>query len=165
MPFPVWCALAILHISSGFWLLRLDGLVVWDVYLVCFSVCMLFLSTMFRVRVLTVLCGCAGAVAPGSCSGTVTTSFFGRKLCYLFCLNFNFYGFQVLLLELSKVRGWCDLVGLKFWVWPYLCGGTASLKFRQFNSAVCDAFGVFFLFCFRVFAGVVVCLVGVGMLG
>ena len=28
-------------------------------------------------------------------------------------------------------------------MWPYLCGGTASLKFRQFNSAVCDAFGVF----------------------
>ena len=55
-------------------------------------------------------------------------------------------------------------------MWPYLCGGTASLKFRQFNSPVCDAFGVFFVlfcfvFCFRVFAGVVVCLVGVGMLG
>ena len=28
-------------------------------------------------------------------------------------------------------------------MWPYLCGGTASLKFRQFNSAVCDTFGVF----------------------
>ena len=28
-------------------------------------------------------------------------------------------------------------------MWPYLCGGTASLKFRQFYSAVCDAFGVF----------------------
>ena len=49
-------------------------------------------------------------------------------------------------------------------MWPYLCGGTASLKFRKFNSAVCDAFGVVF-FCFRVFAGVVVCLVGVGVLG
>ena len=85
----------------------------WDgrmrVYLVCFSVCVLYLSTMFRVHVLIVLCGCAGAVAPGSCSGTVTTSFVGHKLCfcrvfailgcYLFCLNFNFYGFQVLLLE------------------------------------------------------------------
>ena len=35
---------------------------------------------------------------------------------------------------------------LKFWVWSYLCGGTVSLKFRQFNSAVCDAFGVFFVF-------------------
>ena len=30
-------------------------------------------------------------------------------------------------------------------MWPYLCGGTASLKFRQFKSAVCDAFGVFCL--------------------
>ena len=57
------------------------------VYLVCFSVCVLCLSTMFRVRVLTVLCGCAGAVAPGSCSGTVMTSFVGRKLCFcwVFC--------------------------------------------------------------------------------
>ena len=79
------------------------------VYLVYFSVCMLCLSTMFRVCVLTVLCGCAGAVAPGFCLGTVMTSFVGHKLCfcqvfailgcYLFCLNFNFYGFQVLLLE------------------------------------------------------------------
>ena len=52
---------------------------------------------------------------------------------------------------------------LTFWVWPYLCGGTASLKFRQFNSAVCDAFGVF---CFIwVFAGFVACLVGAGVLG
>ena len=66
-------------------------------------------------------------------------------------------------LSLNKVGGWCDLVGLKFWVWPYLCMGTASLKLRQFNSAVCDAFGVFFVF--RVFVGIVVCLVGVGMLG
>ena len=31
-------------------------------------------------------------------------------------------------------------------MWPYLCEGTASLKFRQFNSAVCDAFGNSFLF-------------------
>ena len=46
----------------------------------------------------------AGAVAPDSFSGTVTTSFIGRKFdflsvfcsyqgCYLLCLNFNFYGF------------------------------------------------------------------------
>ena len=35
---------------------------------------------------------------------------------------------------------WCDL---NFECGLYLCGGTASLKFRQFNSAVCDAFGVF----------------------
>ena len=28
-------------------------------------------------------------------------------------------------------------------MWPYLCGGTANLKFTQFESAVCDAFGVF----------------------
>ena len=68
-------------------------------------------------------------------------------------------------LTLSKAEGWYDLGELRFWVWPYLCGGTASLKFRQFNSAVCDAFGVFCFFCFRVFVGVVVCLVGVGMLG
>ena len=31
-------------------------------------------------------------------------------------------------------------------MWPYLCGGTASLKFRQFNSAVCHAFGVFLFY-------------------
>ena len=49
-------------------------------------------------------------------------------------------------LSLNKVGGWCGLVELKFWVWPYLCGGTASLKFRQFNLAVCNAFGVFFCF-------------------
>ena len=49
-------------------------------------------------------------------------------------------------LGLSKVGGWCDLVGLKFWVWPYLCGGTTSLKFRQFNSTVCDAFGMFLFY-------------------
>ena len=30
-------------------------------------------------------------------------------------------------------------------MWPCLGGGTASLKFRQFKSAVCDAFGVIFL--------------------
>ena len=65
------------------------------VYLVCFSVCMLCLSTMFRVCVLTVLCGCAGAVAPGSCSGTVTTSFVGCKLC--FCLVFCYFGVLLVL--------------------------------------------------------------------
>ena len=37
---------------------------------------------MFRVYVLTVLCGCAGTVAPDSCLGTVTTSFVGRKFCF-----------------------------------------------------------------------------------
>ena len=42
----------------------------------------------------------------------------------------------------NKVRGWPDLVGHEFWVWSTLVGGTASLKFRQFKSAVCDAFGV-----------------------
>ena len=67
-------------------------------------------------------------------------------------------------LSLNKVGGWCDLVGLNFWVWLYLCGGTANFKFRQFTSAVYDAFGVVF-FVFRPFEGVVVCLVGVGMLG
>ena len=48
-------------------------------------------------------------------------------------------------LGLGKVSGWYDWEKLEFWVWPYLCGGTASLKFRQFKSAVCDAFGVFCL--------------------
>ena len=66
-------------------------------------------------------------------------------------------------LGINKVGGWCDLVGYGFWVWPYLCGGTVSLKFRQINSAVCDAFGVFF--CFRGFARGVVNLVGVWALG
>ena len=37
-------------------------------------------------------------------------------------------------------------MGHEFWVWPCLGGGTASLKFRQFKSAVCDAFGVIFCF-------------------
>ena len=37
-------------------------------------------------------------------------------------------------------------MGHEFWVWPCLGGGTASVKFRQFKSAVCDAFGVFFCF-------------------
>ena len=61
---------------------------------------------------------------------------------YLFCLNFNFYGFGVLFPVKNKVGGWLDLVGHEFWVWSTLDGGTASLKFRQFKSAVCDAFGV-----------------------
>ena len=49
------------------------------------------------------LCDFAGAVAPDSFSGIVTTSFIGRKFdflsdfclfrgCYLLCLNFNFMG-------------------------------------------------------------------------
>ena len=49
-------------------------------------------------------------------------------------------------------------MGHEFWVWPCLGGGTASLKFRQFKSAVCDAFGV--VFCFGGLWGGVVCLVG-----
>ena len=45
-------------------------------------------------------------------------------------------------LGINKVGGWLDLVGHKFWVWFTLGVGTASLKFRQFKSAVCDAFRV-----------------------
>ena len=96
------------QISGDFRLLRLDGLVAWESTLSASQFACCVFSTMFRVCVLTVLCGYAGAVAPDSCSGTVTTSFVGRKLffcwdfailgCYLFCLNFNFYSFQVLLL-------------------------------------------------------------------
>ena len=41
-------------------------------------------------------------------------------------------------------------------------GGTASLKFRQFKSAVCDAFEV--VFCFGGPVGGVACLLGVGPL-
>ena len=67
------------------------------VYLVCFSVCMLCLSTMFRVCVLNVLCGCAGAVLPDSCSGTVTTSFVGCKLCFR-----QVFGYFGVLLVLPK---------------------------------------------------------------
>ena len=37
-------------------------------------------------------------------------------------------------------------MGHEFWAWPCLGGGTASLKFRQFKSAVCDAFGMIFVF-------------------
>ena len=51
-------------------------------------------------------------------------------------------GFESCCLGINKVEGWLDLVGHEFWVWPCLGGGTASLKFRQFKSAVCDAFGV-----------------------
>ena len=49
-------------------------------------------------------------------------------------------------------------MGHKFWVWPCLGGGTASLKFRQFKSAVCDVFGVIFIL--EVWEGVV-CFCGV----
>ena len=49
-------------------------------------------------------------------------------------------------------------MGYEFWVWPYLGGVTASLKFRQFKSTVCDAFGV--ILCFGEFAGGVACFVG-----
>ena len=42
-------------------------------------VCCVFLQCLEFVF-LTVQCGCAGAVAPDSCLGTVTTSFVGRKL-------------------------------------------------------------------------------------
>ena len=48
-------------------------------------------------------------------------------------------------LGINKVGGWLDLVGHEFRVWLCLGGGTASLKFRQFKSAVCDAFGVIFI--------------------
>ena len=40
-------------------------------------------------------------------------------------------------------------------MWSRLGASTASLKFRQFKSAVCDAFGVIFV------CGGVVCFVGV----
>ena len=46
-------------------------------------------------------------------------------------------------LGITKVKGYWELVVLGFWVWSNLCGGTASLKFRQLDSAVCDALGVF----------------------
>ena len=49
-------------------------------------------------------------------------------------------------MEISKVEGWLSLMGYEFCVWPYLGGVTASLKFRQFKSAVCDAFGVILCF-------------------
>ena len=45
---------------------------------------------------------------------------------------------------INKVEGLLELVGHEFWVWPCLGGGTISLKFRQFKSAVCDAFGMIF---------------------
>ena len=49
-------------------------------------------------------------------------------------------------------------MGHEFGVWPYFGGGTASLKFRQFESTVCDAFGV--IFYLEVHGGGVVCFVG-----
>ena len=48
-------------------------------------------------------------------------------------------------------------MGHGFWVWPCLGGSTASLKLRQFKSAVCDAFGVIFVL---EVCGGVVCFVG-----
>ena len=60
----------------------------------------------------------------------------------------------------SKVGGWLNLVGHEFWVWASLGRGTVSLKFTQFISAVCDAFGVI-LFLVG-FAGVYVVLWGAG---
>ena len=54
-------------------------------------------------------------------------------------------GFESCCLGINKIEGWLDLVGCELWVWPCLGGGTASLKFRQFKSAVCDAFGVIFV--------------------
>ena len=54
-------------------------------------------------------------------------------------------GFESCCLGINKVGGWLDLVGHQFLVWPCLGGGTASFKFRQFKSAVCDAFGVIFV--------------------
>ena len=59
-------------------------------------------------------------------------------------------------------------MGHTFWVWPCLGGGTTSLKFRQFKSAVCDAFGVIYFFFFFLFwrsVGVWFALWGVGVLG
>ena len=46
-------------------------------------------------------------------------------------------------LGINKVNCYWDLVALAFWVWSNLYGGTASLKFRHINSAVCGDFGVF----------------------
>ena len=60
-------------------------------------------------------------------------------------------------LAINKVGGWLDLVGHEFWVWPCLGGGTAGLKFRQFKSTVCDAFGVISVLGV---CGGVVCFVG-----
>ena len=48
-------------------------------------------------------------------------------------------------------------------MWTNLCGGTANLKFRQFNSAVCDAFGVIWVV--WGFAAIWSCFGGVRMVG
>ena len=53
-------------------------------------VCCVFLQCLEFVF-LTMQCGCAGAVAPDSCSGTITTSFVGRKLCFHWVLSY-FWG-------------------------------------------------------------------------
>ena len=80
------------------------------VYLVHFSVSVLCLPTMFRVCILTVLCGCAGAVAPDSCSGTIMTSFVGRKLCFR-----RIFGYFGVLLVLPKFK-FLPLPTLVAWV-------------------------------------------------
>ena len=53
---------------------------------------------------------------------------------------------------MSKVKVYSDLVVLGLWVWSNLCGVTASLKFRQFNSAVCDAFGMYLAYMYLLYA-------------
>ena len=66
-------------------------------------------------------------------------------------------------LGINKVKGYWDLVMPGFCVWSNLCGGTASLKFRQFNSTFCDALGVFFGF--WGVCGCMVCFGSVEVLG
>ena len=61
-------------------------------------------------------------------------------------------------LGISKIESWLGLVMYEFWVWPCLGGGTASLKFRQLKSAVCDAFGV--ILCFGGLFEGIACFVG-----
>ena len=67
-------------------------------------------------------------------------------------------GFESCCLGINKVEGWLDPVGHELWVFPCLGRGTACLKFRQFKSAVCDAFGV--IFCFGGYLWGDVCFVG-----
>ena len=76
-----------------------------------------------------------------TCAETITTSFLGHKCdfswfldfytVFLLCLNFNFYGSCDLLLCFGDSLEVVGVGKLKFWVWPWWGGYTASLKFRQ----------------------------------
>ena len=122
-----------------------------------------------------ILCCFAGVVAPNYFREplrlvllVVISIFLGFCLIRAgacFCLNFISTGLGSCSLRRNKVGGWLDLVGHEFWVWSNLDVGTASLKLRQFKSAVCDAFGMFVEVKFALYGVCGVCSLLCGVLG